>query len=455
MFDIRRLGTAAMFLILLAAGPARAAPEVGWWWNPNESGRGFFVESQNGIIYLAGYFYEPDGRATWVVAGGPNADPYNYQGRLLSYSNGQTLVGDYKPPSPPTDAGPVSISFSDDTHGTIVWPGGTIPIVRQVFGTGETEFESHNGWWWNDEESGRGYSVERQGDKLFIVGFMYDGAGKPVWYYSAGAMTSPTSYAGLWLQFSGGQTLLGPYQPPAAPVVAGQLSLNFTATNEAIIDIDDGQAATGSGYQKRATKRKLKPQFPVKGTPRPEKLSGDFVYDRTFKITVSGAEQLTTWSWEADSIALALVYDELQPLANPDRWDSYDFVSGGLTLVFEQVVVVPGATCTSPKQTFRLALDKDVVKLEANGRGQYRGTIEVKGVPFTHTQTCVAANGGIGTSSVNAKASFKMDLGAGTIVRRPETRARVLFGQQPMVVESFGTAGSDTTSGGWRFVEIK
>lgn len=81
VIDMRRLGMAAMFLVLLAAGPARAAPEVGWWWNPSESGRGFFVESQNGIMYLAGYFYEPDGRATWLVSGGPNADPYSYQGR--------------------------------------------------------------------------------------------------------------------------------------------------------------------------------------------------------------------------------------------------------------------------------------------------------------------------------------------------------------------------------------
>ena len=29
---------------------ALASPEVGWWWNAAESGRGFFIESRGGII---------------------------------------------------------------------------------------------------------------------------------------------------------------------------------------------------------------------------------------------------------------------------------------------------------------------------------------------------------------------------------------------------------------------
>src|SRR5882672_9035661 len=55
-----------------------AAPQTGWWWNPAESGRGFFVESRDGITFIGAYLYESDGHATWLVAGAPNADPYNF-----------------------------------------------------------------------------------------------------------------------------------------------------------------------------------------------------------------------------------------------------------------------------------------------------------------------------------------------------------------------------------------
>src|SRR5438477_8898923 len=81
-----------------------AAPQTGWWWNSVESGRGVFIESHDGIIFLAGYFYETDGRPVWLAAGGPNADPYSYTGLLQRFSGGQTLFGGYQTPAAPTDA---------------------------------------------------------------------------------------------------------------------------------------------------------------------------------------------------------------------------------------------------------------------------------------------------------------------------------------------------------------
>jgi hypothetical protein len=68
---------ATLLLALACCNAAHADPEVGWWWNPDESGRGFFIESQGGNVFLAGYFYENDGRATWLVSSsrsGPSAN---------------------------------------------------------------------------------------------------------------------------------------------------------------------------------------------------------------------------------------------------------------------------------------------------------------------------------------------------------------------------------------------
>lgn len=254
------LMTAAVVLVTQCfCNFALAAPEVGWWWNPDESGRGFFIESQGGIIYLAGYFYEDDGRATWLTAGGPNSDPYSYQGRLRRYSGGQTLFGAYQPPTGPADAGPVALEFSDDQHATLTWPGGMIALEREIFDTGNASFQPQSGWWWDPAESGRGYSVEVQGGKLFLVAFMYDDAGNPVWYFSAGPLLSPTHYEGEWLQFANGQTLAGPYKPPADPTPVGLLSLDFTDTTQADATFIDDPSFSA---QRRTSTARLVREFP-------------------------------------------------------------------------------------------------------------------------------------------------------------------------------------------------
>jgi hypothetical protein len=266
----------------LRPGLVFAAPEIGWWWNPNESGRGFFVESDGGITYIAGYFYEEDGRARWLVAGDANNDPYNYSGRLYEFRNGQTLFGNYVVPTGPTDVGPISLNFGDDTHGTITWPGGVIPIEREYFGAGTPDFQPFSGWWWNPDESGRGYSLEVQGGNLFIAAFMYDDNGDPVWYISAGPMSSPTTYTGSWLQFANGQTLTGSYQPPTGPTVVGTLSVEFTAQDEATFTFTDAATGTAKAVALKSHGPRIfrvGPQFPKckpSRTTFPDRYDGNF-----------------------------------------------------------------------------------------------------------------------------------------------------------------------------------
>src|SRR5215475_8307425 len=74
---------------------AAAAPQVGWYYNSAEPGRGFFIEIKGQTLFMAGYFYEADGKASWAVSGGPITDQNNYTGRLFSVHGGQTLVGPY------------------------------------------------------------------------------------------------------------------------------------------------------------------------------------------------------------------------------------------------------------------------------------------------------------------------------------------------------------------------
>ncbi|NJD88884.1 MAG: hypothetical protein FIB05_12850, partial [Betaproteobacteria bacterium] len=45
------------------------------------------------------------------------------------------------------------------------------------------------GWWWNQAEDGRGYTIESTGSKIFFAAYLYDISGRSTWYIAAG----PTS----------------------------------------------------------------------------------------------------------------------------------------------------------------------------------------------------------------------------------------------------------------------
>lgn len=239
---------ASLFLLCFAlCNSAFADPESGWWWNPNESGRGFFVESHGGLTFIGAYLYDDDGHAKWLVSGGPNADSYNWTGDLYYKTNGQTLFGTYVAPGNAVVVGQLSVHFSDDTHATLTWPGGQVAIEREPFGTGAPAFSPYIGWWWNPNESGSGYSVEVQGSNLFVVGFMYDDSGRPIWYFSAGPMTDATTYHGDVLQFANGQTIGGPYKPPGTPANVATLDIQFVDETHATFTFNGAGALLQAG----------------------------------------------------------------------------------------------------------------------------------------------------------------------------------------------------------------
>ncbi len=223
-------------------------PQTGWWWNPSESGRGFSIEASGNNLFMASYLYDASGRATWYVAVGPTSlDGSVFNGQLLAFGSGVTLNGPYRGNAPLPSAGPVTLTFSDGEHGTLVWPGGTVAIQRFAFGANGTATaplagQPESGWWWGgSSDNGRGFFLEWQGNQAFIAGYMYDAAGNPVWYVSQGAVTNAQAYQGSWLQFANGQTLAGAYKAPTmtngnvAPV-----TIQFQGADTAILGLPSG-----------------------------------------------------------------------------------------------------------------------------------------------------------------------------------------------------------------------
>jgi hypothetical protein len=393
---IARVAPGLLASLFGLCGTLHAAPQTGWWWNPGESGRGFFVESRDGITFIGAYLYDNDGHATWYVAGGTNDDSYSYTGPLYNMSGGQTLFGSYVAAAGPNHVGTIAVHFSDDTHGTVTWPGGTVAIEREPFGTGAAPFQPAEGWWWNPAESGSGYSMEVQGSNLFAVAFMYDDAGRAVWYFTAGPMASPTTYHGDVLQFAGGQTMGGPYRPPGPPSNVSTVDIAFAATDAATLTFASGTAsAADEGRTKvgRTSTRSIQPQFAKAGTYRPPAtFTGSFTLNSNTHDTaalglVADHQQVVTMNvvWSA---VTGLLDDQVFYEVDVTRSTIYRSITGR--------IVTTAGTCTqtgSITVPFTSLVDPNVLAVSTKQKYKLDVFLEA-GALVTVTQTCVLAGDG-------------------------------------------------------------
>lgn len=107
--------------------------------------------------------------------------------------------------------------------------------------------QPENGWWWSEQESGRGFFMEWQGGWLDIAGYMHDDQGNPVWYLTVGEIggtPAARSFSGTWWSYSGGQTLTGAWRPNVrsnsnvAPV-----TITFSGAETALMTLPNGRVA--------------------------------------------------------------------------------------------------------------------------------------------------------------------------------------------------------------------
>ncbi|MDH5265082.1 MAG: hypothetical protein OEX21_10060, partial [Betaproteobacteria bacterium] len=223
-------------------------PQTGWWWNPLEPGRGFSIEANGRNLFYAAYLYDASGRAKWHVAAGPTSlDGSLFTGNLLEVTGGQTLSGAYRRPASTRSVGTVTLAFANASVGTMVWPGGTVPLERfPIVANGLSVPPQANvpesGWWWNPAEDGRGFFIEWQGGTADVAGYMYDDAGNPVWYLSVIATPDPRSLAGSWWTYAGGQTLTGAYQAPTQTSNSfAPLAIQFDTATTATLTLPGGR----------------------------------------------------------------------------------------------------------------------------------------------------------------------------------------------------------------------
>jgi hypothetical protein len=225
-------------------------PQTGWWWNPAEGGRGFSIEVQGNNLFFAAFHYETNGRATWNVSPGPiSLGGARFTSDLYNVTGGQTLGGGFKPANA-AKIGAITLAFRDASHGTMTWPGGTVPIERQPFAPGSLALaplpnQPENGWWWNPQENGRGFFIEWQGGTADIAGYMYDDAGNPVWYIAVYPTPNPRVFSGNWWTFANGQSMSGTYHPPTqTSSTFAPVTITFSGPESAVMTLPNGRTTS-------------------------------------------------------------------------------------------------------------------------------------------------------------------------------------------------------------------
>lgn len=228
----------ALAALRLALPQALAVPETGWWWNSSESGSGYSIEIRGNRLFMATFSYAPDGRAVWHVAAGNLSPNGRFVGDLTEYAGGQTLGGPYQAVQVKGSTTPMQLECETPVTCTLSMGDRRVDITRFRFEAPEQTAKSpETGWWWNADESGRGFFIEMQGNTLFLAGYMYDSAGHAVWYIASGA-AADLSLETSWSEYAYGQTLTGPYQAAQLKSNAvGLLNLVFSSPQKAVLKL--------------------------------------------------------------------------------------------------------------------------------------------------------------------------------------------------------------------------
>lgn len=245
------LSIVSLFAFLPAAHAV--TPQNGWWFNPHAPGTGFFIEVQGGSIFMTAQIYDSTGQASWNLATGPMSGS-SFSAPINTYCCGQTLTGPYQPNQSTGSVGNLAITFTDEQHGTLTWPGGSVAIQRLSF-TGSAAPAApqagspQSGWWWNPNQSGTAFAIEIQGSTMFATAIVYAAGGSPIWYLATGSMQSPTLFQGQWNQYCCGQTLTGAYTPAQLQSSAGATTIQFTSATTGVITLPNGAQTAIQRFQ--------------------------------------------------------------------------------------------------------------------------------------------------------------------------------------------------------------
>jgi hypothetical protein len=115
------------------APPLAFTPVTGVWWSPNESGTGYNIQVQRGVLVATMYSYTTMGDPIWYLAVGILGNlgkGVAAVGTLDKYRGGQCTSCTYQMPSRMGNDGGITFTFSSPTAATIQLPGGRVAQIQ-------------------------------------------------------------------------------------------------------------------------------------------------------------------------------------------------------------------------------------------------------------------------------------------------------------------------------------
>ncbi|MCF6318935.1 MAG: hypothetical protein L3J83_06615 [Proteobacteria bacterium] len=119
----------------------KTEPFNGTWYNPDQSGTGFSIDVQNGILFGTYYGYDEQGKAIWLTFVGdlvPSDEPnvmWTVDTDLLQFENGNAFNQDYTAPMATNYQGQIHLKFTQKNHALFsVNNGEEQNIVPIIFG---------------------------------------------------------------------------------------------------------------------------------------------------------------------------------------------------------------------------------------------------------------------------------------------------------------------------------
>ena len=232
------------------AAPLAFTPVTGLWGNPNESGSGYNLQVQDGVLVATIYSYTNMGDPVWYIASGAMSNGGSgvmAVGNLDKFRGGQCASCMYQMPMPMGNDGGMTITFTSPTTATMQLPGGRVTQIQPEAwggGAGPLAFTPVTGLWWNPNESGSGYNLQVQDGVLVATIYSYTNMGDPVWYIASGAMSNGgggVMAMGNLDKFRGGQCASCMYQMPMPMGNDGGMTITFTSPTAATIQLPGGR----------------------------------------------------------------------------------------------------------------------------------------------------------------------------------------------------------------------
>ena len=115
------------------APPLAFTPVTGMWWNPNESGSGYNIQVQHGVMVVSMFGYAGNGDPLWYLVVGTLANAGGgvaATGTLDKYHGGQCASCMYQMPATMGNDGAMTITFTSPTTAALQLPGGRVTQIQ-------------------------------------------------------------------------------------------------------------------------------------------------------------------------------------------------------------------------------------------------------------------------------------------------------------------------------------